>query len=123
MPAELRVEISLRAIHSRYYGEVKLADVLGQRTAMAAHPDFNPEFALIIDLSQAERIAMTGEEIRSIAQTASPLSETSLYIFIAPADETYGIGRMYQLYGELKQRNTVIVKTLDEAKKLLESKR
>jgi hypothetical protein len=122
MPSELIIYRDRRFIRSRYVGEVTLADVLGQRSAMIASPDFDPEFTLIVDLSEATRIAMRSAEIRKIAQTPSPVCRAAMHILVAPRADLFGMARMYQILGENNHPNTIVVTTLAEAIKFIEGK-
>jgi hypothetical protein len=119
MGAELRIDTKLRVVHSRYYSEVTLADVLQQRSEMAAHPDFDPSYALIIDLTDVTRLSMGAAEISTIAHSPTPVSRLSQHIFIAPRPDLYGIGRMYQMMGDQTHPNTVVVASMEEAKRFL----
>jgi hypothetical protein len=119
MPCELIVDRNLRAIHSRYYGNVTLDDVLQQRRQMTAHPEFDPDLALIINLSDATRVALSAADIETIAKSSTPVNRLSRHIFVAPRPDMYGLARMYQAFGEDIHPNVTIVKTLDEAKTLL----
>jgi hypothetical protein len=120
MPSELIIDRGRRFIRSRYLGEVTLADVLRQRSTMLASPDFNPEFTLIIDLSEATRVAMNPAEIRKIAQTPSPLRKAAMHIVVAPRADLFGMARMYQILAEENHPNTIVVTTLAEAMKVIE---
>lgn len=121
MPCELIVDANLRAVHSRYYGNVTLADVLEQRRQMTNHPDFDPDFSLIINLSEATRVSLTAADIQTVARSATPVHRLSRHIFVAPRAEMYGLARMYQAFGEDLHPNVTIVKTFEETKKLLGS--
>ena len=121
MPCELSVYPELRAFHSKYHGEVTLPDVFSQREQIAAHPDFSPEFSLIIDLSGATRLGMQYAQIETLAKSESPLKRFAKHIFVAPSDAAYGIARMYQVLGVDAHPNTVIVRTLEMALELTSS--
>ena len=121
MPCELIVEVNLQAVHSRYYGNVTLEDVLQQRRQIAAHPDFDPEFALIIDFSDVTRIELSAADIQTVARSATPVNRLSRHLFVAPRPDMYGLARMYQAFGEDVHPKVLIVGTFDEAKQLLKT--
>ena len=115
MPCELSVYPELRAFHSKYYGEVTLADILSQRELIAARPDLCPDYSLIVDLSGATRLGMGYGEVYALAKSGSPLKRFARHIFVAPSDVAYGIARMYQTLALDVHRNTVVVRTMEEA--------
>jgi hypothetical protein len=119
MPCDLIVDAQLRVVHSRYFGDVTLDDVLGQREQMMQHPDFEPGFSLVIDLSEAGHISLSAADVRRIAKSPTPPGVSSRHIFVAPRADMYGIARMYQAYGEAVQRDVVVVRSMEEAKRLL----
>ena len=68
MPAEFLVDVSLQVVFSTGSG-VMVADDFGRHLQdLSGHPDFRPEFSLIVDLRQVTEFNLTSEEVREFAK-------------------------------------------------------
>ena len=67
-------------------------------------------------------MSITGEEMRALARVADPFSHRSIRVLVAPTDVLFGMARMYDAAGEREHPNQVVVRTLDEAHRILERK-
>jgi hypothetical protein len=54
-------------------GVITATEIFAAQQHLAAHPSFNPSFALIVDLTMAADIALTTGEMRAVI-TRSPVS-------------------------------------------------
>ena len=51
MPVVLKIDPQRRVVHSAFYGKVTDAEFLGHHKRIASDPDFNSQFADIVDFS------------------------------------------------------------------------
>lgn len=119
MGLQLTVEVDQRVIVCTFIGEIDDADILSISALIAAHPDFDPSFSEILDFSEATSANLSTDVIELVSRRASVLDLTSMHIFIAPQDFMFGLSRMTQVYAENTRPNSAVVRTMEEARKLL----
>ena len=71
----------------------------------------------ILDLSGLTRFNVSTSTITKLARSHSPDFPTR--VFVAPRDAVYGATRMFQVLSENTRKNVHVVRTLDEAYRLL----
>jgi hypothetical protein len=95
----------------------ELRDVyrLGQRLV----PQIDPH-AGITDFSDVTAVAFTPETIYELAAAKSIMRDPSrLVVFVAPTPHIYGMARMLEILREATRPNLHVVRTLEEAYKVL----
>jgi hypothetical protein len=115
----LKIDVNQRLVVSTYFGEVNEAEVLGHASRFHSHPDFDPSFAELVDFSGVTSGSVSLSTIQAVARRESILNPTSMHVIIAPRDAIFGLARMSQVYAEETKPNFVVVRTIDEAHKLL----
>jgi len=120
MPYQIVYDRTNRIIRARFEGRVtddELMDVyrLGQKLVGQLDPQ-----AGITDFSGVTTVAFTPETIYELA-AAKPIMRDPgrLVIFVAPTPHVYGMARMFEILGEGTRPNLHVVRTLDQAYKLL----
>src|SRR5580658_8866442 len=73
----------------------------------------------IIDLSKVTEYDVSLEALRRLAETSPESAPGDIRIVIAPADHVYGMHRMFQILADKPRPNLHIVRTTDEAYRLL----
>jgi len=80
-------------------------------------------------MSQVERIALQSiERVRELAARSAGMdgdSPPSRFAIVAPTEEAFGLGRMYQTYRSLDERSTKqvgVFRTMEEAMAFLAEK-
>lgn len=76
-----------------------------------------PACKSIVDLSGLTRFDVSTAAITRLARSHSPDLPTR--VFVAPKDVVYGATRMFQVLSERTRKNVHVVRTLEEAYKLL----
>ncbi|MGC2446587.1 MAG: STAS domain-containing protein [Candidatus Sulfotelmatobacter sp.] len=76
-----------------------------------------PAYRSIVDLSGITRFDVSTRTINRLAKTDAP--NFSNRVFVAPMDVVYGTTRMFQVLTEGTRKNVHVVRTMDEAYKLL----
>src|ERR1700756_3122542 len=78
---------------------------------------FFPACKSVVDLSGITQVDASTSAITRIAWSHAP--ELATRVFVAPKDVVYGTTRMFQTLSENTRKNVHVVRSLDEAYKLL----
>lgn len=76
-----------------------------------------PAARSIVDLSGITRFDVSIRAINILAESDAP--DLASRVFVAPKDVVYGTTRMFQVLSERTRKNVHVVRTMDEAYKLL----
>lgn len=79
----------------------------------------------ITDLSRVEQFKLTAKGIQSNVEIASKISKENhelIVAFVMPTDVEYGMGRMWQAYGEHYGIESFVCRTRAEAEEWIEKK-
>jgi hypothetical protein len=106
-------------VHSAFYGRITDTEMLGHRKSIASDPDFNPQFADIVDFSDVTDPAITESAIAALAANPSLFSSSAVHIVIAPAAVVFRLGAKFKELAQSSRPNFHVVKTRAEAYKLL----
>jgi hypothetical protein len=117
MGRTFKIYTKRRLIVSTYFGEHLYGEVIDQWKEIRAHPDFNPSFDLISDLTGVTSYRLSADEVRGLMFRKDPMSEKSIRIMIASTDYVYGNLRMYQMADP--SRIVVVVRSWSEANDFL----
>jgi hypothetical protein len=82
---------------------------------VASHPPCRG----ILDFSEATRFEVPSDTIRQLAAAPPAFPAGYVRVFVSPKDSIYGMGRMFQILGEGTRPNFQVVRTMDEAYRLL----
>jgi hypothetical protein len=113
------IDVNQRLVVSTFYGEVSDADLGEIASLIRSHPDFEPSFSEIIDVSGITAGTFSTSALANLSRQASIFNLTSLHAIIAPQTHLFGLARMAQVLAEKTKPNLVVVKTMDEARKFL----
>ena len=119
MPVVLKIDPHRRVVHSAFYGKITDAELLGHRTRIASDPDFNPKFADIVDFSDVTDPDITENAIGALAANPSLFNSSAKHIVIAPEAVTFRLGGRFKELAQSSRPNFYVVKTRDEAYKIL----
>ncbi|MBZ5491488.1 MAG: hypothetical protein LAO76_11205 [Acidobacteriia bacterium] len=119
MPVVLKIDPQRRVVHSAFYGRITDAELLGHRKRIASDPDFNPEFADIVDFSDVSDPDITENAIGALAANPSLFNASAKHIVIAPAAVVFRLGARFKDLARSSRPNFHVVKTRAEAYKLL----
>jgi hypothetical protein len=64
---------------------------------LRSDPEVKPDYALLIDLSQANGVAVTSLGVRALSAQPLVLSATSRRAVVVPTDLGFGMARMYEM--------------------------
>lgn len=114
MPVQVAVDRSRKLVISTYSGDVTDADVAWQISEIRKQAPYDPAYRAITDFTQVRHFNISSSEIRSVAESDSPLAEAER-VMVAPSDEAYGTSRMFQILASRTRPNITVVRTLTEA--------
>ena len=101
MPADFFIDVGSGVVFSKAIGVLTRADILRHREGLLHHPAFRPTFNQLLDFREVTRVALSGEQIRELAQR-TVFSAHSMRAFVASSEELYGVGRMFSIYREIE---------------------
>jgi hypothetical protein len=119
MPVVLKIDPQRKVVHSAFYGRITDAELLGHHKRIAADPDFNSQFADIVDFSDVTDPAITESAIAALAANPSLFSSSAVHIVIAPASVVFRLGARFKELVRSSRPNFHVVKTRAEAYRLL----
>jgi len=119
VPANYVIDPKQRLVLSSGEGTLTLEECLAHQRALRADPNFRPDFSQIMDLSAVDHIALTGADIRKMAE-ASLFSPWARRIIVAPTAAGFGLARMFAMIREFAgERGIVVVRHRAEADALV----
>jgi len=86
---------------------------------LASRPDFDPAFSHIIDFRGVTAANISAEFLRSFAEETPLFHREAKQIAVAPQPHIFGLARMTQILREGLLPNIEVVRTIEEAYKLL----
>jgi hypothetical protein len=119
MPVVLKIDPQRRVVHSAFYGKVTDTEFLGHHKRIASDPDFNSQFADIVDFSDVTDPAITESAMAALAANPSLFSSTAIHIVIAPEAVMFRMGAKFKEIAKSSRPNFYVVRTREEAYKLL----
>lgn len=119
MSVQVTIEVSQQIVICTFTGEINDADILGVRSLIRSHADFDPSFSEILDFSGITAESLTTSAIQQASERASNFNSTSTHVVVAPHDVIFGLARMSQVLAETTRPNAMVVRTIDEAREFL----
>ena len=119
MPVVLKIDTRRRVVYSTFYGKLTDEELLGHRATIASDPDFNRDYSEIVDLSAVTEHAISQDALARMARNKSLFSDSVLHIVVAPAELAFRFASQFKTLARDSRRNLMIVRTKDEAYKLL----
>jgi len=103
VPGEYRIDRSERVVYSRAWGVFTDADLAEIRAALFKDPAFNPDLAILIDLSDVTELKLTSRALLNLAMTTR-FAPTVRRALVASSDVAYGMGRMFAILTGREER-------------------
>jgi hypothetical protein len=121
MPIEYRIDHERRLVFVKGRGILTDEDIFGYQREVWSRPDVC-SYNELMDMSEVEHIALaSGTRVHDLAQISAGMdakSAVTKFAIVAPSDEAFGLGRMYQMYRELEGQGTKqvgVFHTMDDA--------
>ncbi len=125
MPITYRVDHERRVVVARGYGVITHDDLFGYQRAAWSGSDVVGSVELVDMTDVSEIIPPSADHVQALATVAAHMdlaSTPSRFAIVAPGDNAYGLGRMFQAYRESETRSTKAVgvfRTFSEALEFL----
>ena len=119
MPVVLKIDPQRRVVHSAFYGRITDAEFLGHHKRIASDPDFNSQFADIVDFSDVTDPAISESAVAALAANPSLFSSSAIHIVIAPDAVMFRLGARFKQLAKSTRPNLHVVGTREETYKLL----
>lgn len=115
MPASYKIDKDKRLVLMNAWGVLTFADAVAHRDKLLADPDFDPSFSQISDFTDVTKVAISADELRQLAGLAV-FAPQARRAFVAPADEKFGLGRMFVAHRELLgESGSAVFRSIEEA--------
>ncbi len=119
MPVILKIDPRRRIVCSTFHGEVTDDELLLHPSTIAADPDFSPEYADIVDLSELKIPKVSGQALSKLAGNKSLFRASVPHVIVAPTDVPFEMATHYQEMARESRPNLFVVRTLAEAYEVL----
>lgn len=115
MPVVLKIDTRRKVVYSAFYGKLTDAELIDHRAAIAADPDFNPDYSEIVDFSAVTESNISNATLAAMASAPSLYSSDVMHIVVTPSA---GLVQMVSKFRDLalsSRPNLVMVRTREEA--------
>ena len=125
MPTSFVVDVERERILVQLAGEVSGPEILRMQAELVAHPDYSPDFDVVMDNRAVTRFVDVPSQVLWELAKRSPASARCRSILVTRTGSAlyYGLSRMYQTHRELSGSPSpiTICESLEEAEALLAS--
>ena len=101
-------------------GRVTDAILLEAYSAVANYVASRGPCRAVVDVSAVTKFEVSSNAIRSLTRLSPAIPKGYMRVFVAPLDSMYGMVRMFQILTELTRPDLHVVRTVDEAYRLLQ---
>jgi len=123
VPIEVVIEETSETVVVRWTGTVTFGDFQRARSDVPAATGWSPHFAHVLDFTSVTALALSTNDIKSLAAAKPIFAPDALQILVARAGSVdYGISRMFEMYTEGKRR-VHVVRSMEQAMALVEGAR
>ncbi len=123
MPVRISIDREGRLARRTYSGVVTGSDLLDSIRQYPSIPGFDPSFDELMDFRNVENVSAMIEDIHRCAHMPAPFNNDTKRVILAPQELIYGLARMYQILGEDMHPNIFVVRTIEEANRILQRER
>jgi hypothetical protein len=100
---------------------VTIADIAGDAySALRSFVASQPSCKGIADFSHVSQVAASSDLIRGRARIPPAMPDGQLFVMVAPLDHIFGLSRMFATFADQTRPHIRVVRTMDEAYRLLE---
>ena len=117
METQLQVDGASRVVVVTVVGVLGDAELQSLGDQLEKNPEVAPDFALLIDLRQADGKTVTSAGVRSLATRAMVFSAASKRAVVVPSDLGFGMARMYEMLREGRGGGMRVFRDYDEARR------
>jgi hypothetical protein len=117
----LEFDAGNNTVRLNFEGTITAADIRGN--AYSALRDFVASHLPcrgIADFSRVTAVEVPSHLIRERAKHTPAIAGSQMFVFVAPQAHLYGLSRMFSIFAEETRPHLRVVRTMDEAYRLLE---
>jgi len=115
MASHYEIDKERRLVKSTLSGVIRLPDIWELREKVQKDPDFDPNFAQLVDVGQLTKVELSSEDLRRVAGT-NIFAHSSRLAIVATSKFLYGLSRMFQIHREMNGEEGVrVFRDRDEA--------
>ena len=124
MPLTCVIDKQRRLVTSTATGTLSYSDIAAHQDRLKNDPDFNPGFDQLFDGTRVTKIALTVEEIQTVARQRV-FAAGSRQAFATSSEFAYGMARMFEIYRETAGTGRLVrvFDSLEEAQEWLQPAR
>jgi hypothetical protein len=119
MAMQVAIDVSQRLVIFTFSGELVDEDLLAVYPPVRSYPGFDPSFSEILDFTAVTATSVSISAIQVASRRESNFNPSSMHVIIAPQDPLFGLARMSQVFAENTRPNVAVVRTIEEARKVL----
>lgn len=120
MEIQRTIDAAARVVVLAVSGELDDRELLGLADELEKDPGVEPDFALLIDLRQADGHKVTSPGVRALATRPLVLSPESRRAVVVPTDLGFGMARMYDALAQQRGGILRVFRDYDEARRWVE---
>ena len=114
---QLKIDSSDRVVIVTVIGGLGDAELQSLGDQLEKNPEVAPDFALLIDLRQADGKSVTSPGVRALATRPLIFSAASRRAVVVPSDLGFGMARMYEMLREGRGGGMRVFRDYDEARR------
>jgi stage II sporulation SpoAA-like protein len=114
---QLQVDGASRVVIVTVSGVLGDAELQSLGDQLEKNPEVAPDFALLIDLRQADGKSVTSAGVRSLATRALVFAAASKRAVVVPSDLGFGMARMYEMLREGRGGGMRVFRDYEEARR------
>ena len=115
LPLFYKIDKQRKLVMTTGSGVLTMADSLAHQDRLSKDADFSREFSQLMDLTHVTGVALSTEDIRTLAKTAvfSPKSRRAILV---DTDLKFGLARMFETFRDFHgEKGIRVFRNLDEA--------
>ena len=118
MPLTYRIDPARRLVLTHATGVLTDADLLAHKERLVRDPAFDPGMWQLSDIRNIERLDVTAVGVQAMVDhdnSNAARRRGHRLALVVPADEAFGMARMYQLMHHSEEENIGVFRTMGEA--------
>ena len=100
-------------------GQLTDAILLGAYASVARYVASHGPCRAIVNISGVTKLEVSRKAVRELAQSSPAIPTGYMRVIVAPLDSMYGMARTFQILSELTRPDLRVVRTMDDAYRLL----
>jgi hypothetical protein len=119
VPISCRIDKAARVVICTHTGMTSDADFIQTYTSLFNDPEYETGMSKLIDLRKADSVGRSGKALTIIGDLLTKQYEdssvTTRIAIVAPADLSFGLGRMYGMLTDDAPQNVSVFRSVEKA--------